>query len=143
MFNKNSKLNEFRELGLEEVEKQIEDHIGAPILFKTLEEAYEWWYTFSRKFNKIENDAPVGFISISSAYVFYLTKLEGKQRNKLLGVTDDLYEDIKKAKKWFRNISQYVHPDICTDDDPNGMAFIELKKLYDVMIEEDEENENG
>lgn len=77
------------------------------------------------------------FISKQAEYIYYLTELEGKQRNKAIGITDDLYEDITHAKKWFQQLSQLVHP----DKGGNTNAFSELKNLYDVMvdIEEDED----
>jgi hypothetical protein len=139
MLSKDSTWKEFEKIGLEKVKEQIETYLGIQILFENLEKAYEWWNSFHKKFYLIENDAPEGFVSKTSAYVFYLTQLEGKQRNKFLGITDDLYDDVKKANKWYKNISKYVHPDIVNNNSKEiEMAFIKLKKLYDVMIEEDE-----
>ena len=61
-----------------------------------------------------------------------MTKLEGKQRNNLLGLTDEHYENKEVAKKWYKEIANYVHPDKAG----NEIAFQELKKIYDVLIED-------
>lgn len=50
------------------------------------------------------------FKSKQAEYLFYLTKLEGKQRNNLLGLTDEHYENKEVAKKWYKEIANYVHP---------------------------------
>lgn len=76
------------------------------------------------------------FISRQAEFVYYLTKLEGNQRNIAIGITDDHYEDTSKAKKWFKQLSQLVHPD--KGGDP--AAFNVLRKLYDVMIDVQEDD---
>ncbi|MBP8149355.1 MAG: hypothetical protein KAY21_06515 [Limnohabitans sp.] len=78
------------------------------------------------------------FISRQAEIIFYLTKLEGKQRNDALGMSDDIYEDLGKAKEWYRNMRGLVHPDKGGD----ANAFAILKKLYEVAIDQKEdENE--
>lgn len=78
------------------------------------------------------------FISKQSEFVYYLTNLEGAQRNNAIGLTDDLYDDTELAKKWYRSLSQLVHPD--KGGDP--VAFDVLRKLYDVIIDvEDDADE--
>ncbi|WP_143707383.1 hypothetical protein [Uliginosibacterium sp. TH139] len=71
------------------------------------------------------------FVSKRHEYIYYLTRLEGKQRNIALGITDRLYEDKSAAKRWFRKIANQVHPDKGGDE----TAFIVAKKIYEVMIE--------
>ena len=83
--------------------------------------------------NKNSNYKNDFFKSRQSELLFYLTELDGKQRNKLLGLTDFHYENKKKANKWYKEIRQYVHPDKGGDD----KAFHILQKIYDVLIEED------
>ena len=73
------------------------------------------------------------FKSKQAELLFYLIKLEGKQRNKLLGLTDTHYEDKDLAKKWYREIAQYVHPDKGGDAE----AFNVLNKIYEILIEEE------
>lgn len=75
-------------------------------------------------------DSP--FVSRKAELVFYLTKLEGKQRNKALGITDEHYENKETAKKWYRSLSQHVHSDKGGHDD----AFKMLKRLYEVMTDD-------
>lgn len=77
------------------------------------------------------------FISRQAELVYYLTKLEGKQRNKAVGITDDLYDDKPKAKKWFKKLSNIVHPDKGGD----ATAFSVLRKLYEVMVDVEEDND--
>ncbi len=77
------------------------------------------------------------FISRQAEVVYYLTKLEGKQRNNAIGLSDEIYEDPEKAKEWYRGLRGLVHPDKGGD----ATAFIVLKKLYNVAIDQ-EEDEN-
>lgn len=77
------------------------------------------------------------FISKQAEFVYYLTQLEGKQRNVALGITDDLYEDVAKAKKWYKKLSLLVHPDKGGDN----KAFVILTQLYDVMMDIKEDDD--
>lgn len=74
------------------------------------------------------------FSSKQQELIFYLTQLEGKQRNKLLGIKDEYYEDKKLAQRWYRNIAKYVHP----DQGGSSEAFNTLNKIYEILIEDDE-----
>lgn len=69
--------------------------------------------------------------------MYYLTQLEGKQRNVALGITDDLYEDVAKAKKWYKKLSLLVHPDKGGDN----KAFVILTQLYEVMMDIKEDDD--
>lgn len=69
------------------------------------------------------------FVSKQAEYIYYLTILEGKQRNRALGIRDEYYENPEVAKKWYKKIARYVHPDIGGDK----RAFTVLNKLYNVM----------
>lgn len=77
------------------------------------------------------------FVSKKAEYIFYLTKLEGKQRNKLLGISDEMYENKELAKSWYKNIAKSVHPDSNNGDE--SKAFLVLKELYDNMVDDCEE----
>ena len=96
-------------------------------LFAAIEILKEKWTDFI--------DGP--FVSRQAELIFYLTKLEGKQRNKALGITDKHYEDPDHAKRWFRDLSKYVHD----DKGGNDLAWRVLKELYDVMIDVEDEND--
>lgn len=75
------------------------------------------------------------FTSKREEYLFYLTSLEGKQRNTLIGLTNELYTDKTLAKKWYKSIVKIIQPDVNTDD-RTSLAFKTLKSLYDVVIED-------
>jgi len=75
------------------------------------------------------------FKSKQDEFLFYLTKLEGKQRNRLLGLKDEHYTNKRLAKKWYKELSKYAHP----DKGGNEKAFTTLNKIYNILIEEDEE----
>jgi len=77
------------------------------------------------------------FISKQAEFVYYLTQLEGKQRNIALGITDDLYENKDEAKKWYKKLSQLVHP----DKGGNSKAFVILTRLYNVMVDIKEDDD--
>ncbi len=72
------------------------------------------------------------FLSEQKKYIYLLTKLEGKERNVALGITEKHYEDKAAAKKWFKKIANHVHPDKGGDD----KAFVIAKGLYDVMVDD-------
>lgn len=82
-------------------------------------------------------EEPLGnyFKSEKDKIVFLLLEVDGERRNKLLGITDDMYEDKKLATKWYRRLSLIVHPDKM---DNNSEAFIELKEIFQVMTDCDE-----
>jgi hypothetical protein len=66
-------------------------------------------------------------------YVFYLTELEGEQRNKKIGIVEDMYSDEKKAKAWYRRLSKIVHPD--KNNGEGDVAFKILSEIYNVLID--------
>jgi len=76
---------------------------------------------------------PGPFVSEQAEYIYYLTKLEGKQRNDALGITDDHYTDKEVAKKWFRKLSKLVH----ADKGGNDIAWRVLNELHNVLVEGD------
>ena len=41
-------------------------------------------------------------------YIFALTHMEGAERNKIINLTDDLYESKDRAKKWYHSINEKV-----------------------------------
>jgi hypothetical protein len=77
------------------------------------------------------------FISRQAEFIYCLTKLEGKQRNRAIGITDEHYEDTTIAKKWYKEVSQLVHPDKGGD----ATAFNVLRKLYEVMVDVKEDED--
>lgn len=80
------------------------------------------------------------FKSEENKYLFCLTDVDGEKRNKVIGLTDDLYDNKEAAKKWYRKIVKIIRPDI-KDDERTKNAFNELHKLYEtVMSVFEEEN---
>lgn len=73
------------------------------------------------------------FKSEKCKYLFCLTQVDGKRRNEAIGLTDELYDDQDKAKKWYRAIVKTIRPDVNVDD-VTKRAFYELKKLYDMLM---------
>lgn len=74
------------------------------------------------------------FCSKQKEFTFYLTKLEGKQRNHLIGLTDDLFEDKALLKNWYRNLTKIIHPDV-NNDELSELAFNTLNELYQTILE--------
>jgi len=95
--------------------------------------SFKNWNGVCELFKKHKNDSEF-FKSKQAEYLFYLTKLEGKQRNDLLGLTDEHYENKELAKKWYRKIAHDIHP----DKGGNNEAFNTLNKIYQILIEEEE-----
>lgn len=67
------------------------------------------------------------FKSEEAALVFYLTTLEGKQRNDLLGVRQVHYVDKNKATQWYDSLLAKLN-------NKNGVPAIKLKGIYDLMV---------
>lgn len=98
--------------------------------------SFKNWNGVCELFKKHNNNF---FTSKQAEYIFYLTKLEGKQRNKLLGLKDEHYEDKEVAKKWYREIAKLVHPDKDVENKyEENEAFNTLNKIYQVLIEEED-----
>jgi len=125
-------VDDLRELGSvgeikEELEKEISplkiDANSYEDIFEIILELRRNWVPFIR--------GP--FISKQLEYAYYLTKLEGKQRTLALGIDDRHYKDKDVARRWYKKIANIVHP----DKGGENLAFTELRKLYDVMIEDD------
>lgn len=83
-------------------------------------------------FQKPENRAVDGFVSEEEKYLFCLTKLDGANRQDLLGVSRLHYSTPEIADKWYKKIAQRIHPDK-TDDNRAKQAFQNLKRMYSEM----------
>ena len=51
------------------------------------------------------------FQSTSFKYIYALNHLEGKERNKAINLTDEIYDNADMAKKWYRDTMKLIHPD--------------------------------
>lgn len=75
------------------------------------------------------------FCSEDKKYIFYLTQLNGKERQKLLKATPLHYKRKDLAKEWKRNIIAFIHED--KSKHPLAKeACQELEKMYQEMIHE-------
>lgn len=69
------------------------------------------------------------FQSKSARYIFALTHMEGKERNRIIELTEELYDDECKAKEWYRSIVKLIHPDM------NQANQEDAKKAMDILSE--------
>lgn len=72
------------------------------------------------------------FVSEQQELIFYLTKLEGKQRNRALGITDKHYEDKNLARKWKKSLAQKI----ASDKGGCDQAMIVLFKIYNALVDD-------
>lgn len=130
-------LESFKSLGtLSDITKKLNE-IVAPLKIEanSYEELYEVFQCLLEKWSDFKKGP---FIDERSEYAFYLTMLEGKQRNKMLGITDEMYNSPELAKQWYRKIVKLVHPD--TGIDKTNKAFNVLQQLYQVMVDDSEDS---
>lgn len=134
-----SNIDDLKKMGtVDEISSGISDII-APLKIesKTYEDLFEVLQCLSQKWIDFKTDP---FIDETAEYTFYLTMLDGKQRNKLLGITEEMYDSPELAKQWYRRISKLVHPD--NGSGTSNKAFLVLKKLYEVIIDSNEDDIN-
>lgn len=77
------------------------------------------------------------FKSQAYKYIFALLYTDTKLRKELLEITEELYEDEKKAKEWRNKIILVIHPDNCQISGTID-ANKKLNELYDRMVSRDE-----
>lgn len=64
---------------------------------------------------------------------FLLIEMDGKTRNKCLGIKEIHYVSKKHAKKWYKGIAFKIHPDRNPDHPKCKEAFESLNELYQRM----------
>lgn len=131
---------ELKKLGSVEDIIAIIEEIIKPIQIKatSYEDLLEYIKVLQCKWMDFQDDE--FFKNQKSKYLFCLTEVDGKKRNEAMGLTDDLYDDKDKAKKWYRNIVKMIRPDI-KNDDKTKKAFNELNKLYKTIMNSFEEED--
>lgn len=72
------------------------------------------------------------FKSERDKYIFCLTQLDGTNRNKMIGLTDDLYDSLESVNNWYEEILKILGD---TDSIEVENAKNELYKLYRVILE--------
>lgn len=133
-------VEELKKLGsVEDIITIIEDIIN-PIQIKatSYEDLLEYIKVLQCKWTDFQDDE--FFKNQESKYLFCLTEVDGKKRNEVIGLTDELYDNKNKAKKWYRNIAKIIRPDI-KNDDRTKKAFNELNKLYKNIMNSFEEED--
>lgn len=71
------------------------------------------------------------FKSERDKYVFCLTQLDGINRNKMIGLTEDLYDSLESANEWYEGILKILGP---TDSIEISEAKDKLYNLYSVVL---------
>ena len=96
----------------------------------TYEELYQAVNKLNKHWDRVESD--VYFKNENLKYIFALTHMGGEDRNKILRLTNELYENKDKAKKWYREISKMIHPDVNRGNKEQAEeAMKELRIIYD------------
>lgn len=72
------------------------------------------------------------FASEKDAILFYLLKLDGRHRNRLLGITDEHYESMEKADEWKECIVRVINNNEPSNEDEE--ALLKLDKIYKNLI---------
>jgi len=68
-------------------------------------------------------------------YIYYILEHEGEKREKLLGIDDDIYGDPKKAKIWYKKITQIIRADLADSEDAKK-AFQKLTEIFHDITDE-------
>lgn len=76
------------------------------------------------------------FVSKRKEYIYYLLEHEGEKREKLLGISDDVYEDKKKANKWYKEIAKIIRADLGDCEDAKK-AFQTLQVIYQDLTDDE------
>jgi hypothetical protein len=85
---------------------------------------------------EIEKQEDKYFISKIHRYIFALVELDGANRAKILGITQELYHDKDKAKIWRDTLAKQIHPDVCCVDGAEA-AVAKVNELYSRMVEDE------
>lgn len=108
---------------------------------KTYEDLYQMLNKLNNHWDTFQNDDY--FKSERLKYIFALTHMNGEERNKIINLTDYLYENKEEAKKWYHEIAKKIHPDLNRDCQKQAEdAMKELKVIYSRIqkcFEEEEE----
>lgn len=80
--------------------------------------------------NTFQDD--IYFQNKSARYIFALTHMEGKERNRIIELTEELYDDECRAKEWYRSVAKIIHPDMNQADQKNAEKAMDvLSEIYD------------
>ena len=80
------------------------------------------------------------FASEEHMLIFALVYTDTSLRAKLLGITEELYENEEEAKQWRNKIVKKIHPDHCHIDGADA-AVRKLMEFYKSMTADDCDSE--
>lgn len=132
----------FREIGsVESIAESISKEIyPLTINATTYEELYQAVVKLKDHWDTFQKDDY--FKNEHLKYIFALTHMEGEERNKILQLTDELYENKDKAKKWYFKIIKIIHPDLNRDYQEQAKEAIEELNIIYGRIEKCFEEED-
>jgi hypothetical protein len=140
---------------LDEIKKIFSDDSGIKVSAHSYKQLYEFINNckkyFGEKIQKLNQDDRIAEIEVippdgihhKDSYFFAseqhrltyaLIRLDKRQRLEMLGITDEHYEDPALIKKWFRDLSKYVHPDHNKLPDAN-LAWQKLEQIKNDLME--------
>lgn len=67
--------------------------------------------------------------------IYYLLDHDGEKRNELLGITNEMYEEPKAAKNWYRKLAQIIRADVNTDA-RSTQAFQVLQEIFSNLTDD-------
>ncbi|WP_394887031.1 hypothetical protein [Clostridium butyricum] len=127
-------IDELKKVGsIDSIINIIEDVIKPiKIRAKSYEELFEYTQFLQQKYKEASEE--IFFKNERDKYLFCLTQVDGEKRNKVIGLTDELYDNKDLAVSWHRKIVKVLRQDI-NDDELTKEAFNELEKLYRNIME--------
>lgn len=133
-------IDELKNVGsIDYIIKIIENAIK-PIKIRanSYEELFEYTQFLQQKYKEDSED--MFFKNERNKYLFCLTQVDGKKRNKVIGLNDDLYDNKKLAVSWHRKIVKILRPDI-NHDELTKEAFNALEEIYRTIMDCFEEDD--
>jgi len=113
---------------LEDIIKAIEKEINPLSIHVTsYAELYNVIKGLKKHWNTFQDDSY--FQNKSARYIFALTHMGGEERNRIIELTEELYDDECRAKEWYRSVVKIIHPDM------NQANQEDAKKAMDILSE--------
>ncbi|MDA8453685.1 hypothetical protein M4R22_02800 [Acidovorax sp. GBBC 3334] len=78
---------------------------------------------------------PEYFTTKRKEYIYYILEHDGEKREKLLGISDQIYKNAEEAKRWKRRIVKIIRPDL-GDCKAAEDAFKKLQEIFHDITDE-------
>lgn len=78
----------------------------------------------------VESPSSSYFVSEQARLIHALIELDGENRARALGITEQEYRDPVAAKRWYKNLVQRIHPDTCSHPRAEE-ASARLRDIYE------------